>query len=69
MEEGSYYVYLAEAGHRVEFYSFKTGDVTEITNIVAQYIEGICVSPDRYWLLYSKQEQIESDIILMKNFR
>jgi Tol biopolymer transport system component len=69
VEEGIYYVYLMGDGYRVDFHSFKTGHDIKIAKIEGQRIWGICISPDRHWLLYTNEEPPESDIILMENFR
>jgi hypothetical protein len=70
VDDGIYYADWRETGYEAKFYSFKTGNVTEISKL-EQYLwtRGLCVSPDQHWLLYTKYEQSEADIILIENFR
>ena len=73
VEEGIYFV-TAEKPTRplIEFFSFATGKVTQITALekpVIQGIWGLAVSPDRQWLLFTQVDQQSSDIMLMENFR
>ena len=70
IEDGIYYAYQIGTDFRLEFYSFKTKNVTEICKLEGlDLLWGICVSPDRHYLIFSKQGQIQSDITIWENFR
>jgi Tol biopolymer transport system component len=70
VDKGIYYVNSTGVYDRVEFFSFKTENVTEIFDIGKKIAWGpICVSPDRHWLLYPHVDRFESNIMLKENFR
>jgi Tol biopolymer transport system component/tRNA A-37 threonylcarbamoyl transferase component Bud32 len=69
MEEGIYYTYSTGSDYILAFYNFETGNNTEICKLGGELDIHICVSPEQKWLLYAKQEQRDSDIILFENFR
>jgi Tol biopolymer transport system component len=67
-KEGIYFD--SELGFRsddgIHFFDFVSGVVTPTT----VYASGRpSISPDGLWILYAKQEEIESDIMLVENFR
>ncbi len=55
----------------IEFFSFATARTTRITVIKKELstATGLAVSPDGRWLLLGQNDQTESDIMLMENFR
>ena len=57
----------------IEFFSFTTGKVTLVATIegrIGSGADGLAVSPDGGWLLYSQLAQSNStDILLIENFR
>jgi Tol biopolymer transport system component len=65
--DGIYYInYRAKPGV-IEFFSFATSHVTRIAEL-PQSLSCLAVSPDQRWLLYSQRE-IDTDIMLVENFR
>jgi Tol biopolymer transport system component len=69
-EQGIYFA-TAENPSRplIEFFSFATGQVTQIAALEKPFYLGLSVSPDGRWLIYSQLDQSGSDIMLMENFR
>jgi len=58
----------------IEFFSFTTGRVTEVAPLpkpfrLATNPEGLSVSPDGRWILYTQEDQRDTDIMLVENFR
>ena len=55
----------------IEFFSFGTNWVTEFAAPPneASYGRGLAVSPDGRWILYGQEDQSNSDIMLVENFR
>jgi Tol biopolymer transport system component len=56
----------------VKFFSFATRQTTEIGTVEAEVIPryvGFTISPDSRWLLYTKLETFEADLMLVDNFR
>ena len=56
----------------IEFLSFATNRVTEFAAPPKEASlagGGLAVSPDGRWILYSQNDQANSDIILVENFR
>jgi Tol biopolymer transport system component len=60
-----------EAGYIVEFFSFATQAITHVITLgrVDAYISGLAISPDHHQLLYTKQDPINSDVMLVEDFR
>jgi Tol biopolymer transport system component/DNA-binding winged helix-turn-helix (wHTH) protein len=60
----------ARTGCAVEFFSFATRRVTQVAHLegVNEFLSGLTVSPDGRWLLYTQQNPISSDIMLVENF-
>ena len=56
----------------IEFYSFATGKVTTVATLEKRLLRGtsgLAVSPDGRWLAWSQIDQVNSDIMLIENFR
>lgn len=55
----------------IERLSPETGKVTQLFSqrSSASHMEGLAVSPDGQWILYSEQPPAEADIMLVENFR
>jgi Tol biopolymer transport system component/DNA-binding winged helix-turn-helix (wHTH) protein len=72
-DKGIYFATAEVPAHPlIEFYSFATGHVTLVCKLdkpIPQPQPGLSVSPDGRWLLFTQQDQIGSDIMLMENFR
>ena len=59
----------AKPGPAIEFYSFATRELEQITVLPEKARGSIAVSPDGQWLLYDQEEYASSDIMLVENFR
>ena len=75
VEQGIYFL-TAEKMDRpaIEFFSFTTGRVIEVAALakpfrVATNPEGLSVSPDGRWILYTQEDQRDVDLMLVENFR
>jgi hypothetical protein len=53
----------------LQFFSFADGKVKTITRIEKYPEWGLAVSPDERWLLYPQLDAVESDLMLVENFR
>jgi hypothetical protein len=69
VEEGIYYMRVIESAFVIEFSNFSTGDVRQIAEVEGEPSLYIDISPDRSFLLFSKYDREESDIMLVENFR
>jgi hypothetical protein len=61
-----------EARNPVKFYSFKTGEATQVGTAeptVSWDYSGISVSPNGRWLPYSYIANVNSDLMLVDDFR
>ncbi len=75
VEQGIYFL-TAEKRARpaIEFFSFMTGRVTEVAQLAKPFRpwtnpEGLSVSPDGRWILYTQEDRADMDIMLVENFR
>lgn len=57
------------AGNTVQFFDFGTRKVSKVLETDSSLSNGLSVSPDGRWLLFSKGEQDNCDIVLVENFR
>jgi Tol biopolymer transport system component/DNA-binding winged helix-turn-helix (wHTH) protein len=73
LEQGIYFVNLKAAPNpTIEFFSFATARTARLAVIekrVPLAPPGFAVSPDGRWILLVQDDQSESDIMLMENFR
>ena len=55
----------------IEFYSFATGRLARVAELpkARGYTLGLSVSPDDKWILYSQLDRLDSDLMLVENFR
>ncbi len=74
-EQGIYFL-TAEKPARpaIEFFSFTTGRVTEVAALTKPFRpwtnpEGLSVSADGRWILYTQEDRVDMDIMLVENFR
>jgi hypothetical protein len=69
-EKGIFYFNReVEPGAAIEFFDFATGDVSPVAALEhPNAFWGPSVSPDEQWILYVRFE-VESDIMLVENFR
>ena len=71
--DGIYFVDGSTMPARVRFLDFATERVKTITSLDLGYAIsgpwGFDVSPDGQWILFRRVDQVESDIMLVENFR
>lgn len=69
--EGIYFIPRAVAGepYYVCFLSFKTKQVERIIRLTAPVSEGLALSPDGRWLLYTQIDSTASDLMLVDDYR
>jgi hypothetical protein len=53
----------------INFLSFGTERVTRVARVEGRPGWGFNVSPDGRWLLYTRMEDIESDLMMVEGFR
>ena len=73
-ENGIYRIKFETAPPAIEFFDFATGrtlSMAQLPNESNQFIlpRGFCVSPDGRWIVFQKTDLVESDIMLVENFR
>jgi hypothetical protein len=73
LEKGIAFMASGEGSTRIEFFDFATRRTREITAVDlgsgAPSGEMFSISPDAKWILYGRVDQLESDIMLVENFR
>ena len=75
VEKGIYFMTAEQpARPAIEFFSFSTGKVTEVVALTKPFRpwtnpEGLSVSPDGRWILYTQEDRSDTDIMLVENFR
>jgi hypothetical protein len=73
VDSGIYFINTEVKSHPIlEFFSFATGQVKQIAAMekeATKWNPGLAVSPDGRSILYAEEDQNESDIILVENFR
>jgi hypothetical protein len=56
-------------GSHLDFFDFATGKIKTIANVEKPWNYGLAVSPDGRYILYSRIDQQDSDVMLVENFR
>jgi Tol biopolymer transport system component len=75
VEKGIYFLTAEQLSRpAIEFFSFTTGRVTEVTALAKAFRpwtnpEGLSVSADGRWILYTQEDRVDMDIMLVENFR
>jgi Tol biopolymer transport system component/DNA-binding winged helix-turn-helix (wHTH) protein len=72
VDQGIYFATVTSAGPVLEFFSFATGRVNEVTRLVKgpeKYIPGLAVSPDGRSILYVQMDRSGSDLMMVEDFR
>jgi len=73
VERGIYFATAEDPVHPlIEFFNFATGQITPVVTLEKQIPtspSGLAVSPDDRKLIYSQNDQIGGDIMLLENFR
>lgn len=70
-EAGLYFVPMNDPGARssIQFLSFATNKIKTIATIEKPLSQGLALSRDGRWLLYSQVDQAGSELMLVENFR
>ena len=68
-ENGIYYMRVLDSSFNLEYRDLVTNKVRILANVPGVAGNYIDISPDNTWILYTKEEQVESDIMLVENFR
>ena len=58
----------ASAARSIQFFSFRTGAVTVMAPIDGIPDQGLSVSPDARYILYSQSDQQSGELMLLENF-
>ena len=66
---GGIYFVPADAPMSVNYFDFTTRKIRQVFKIGKNFDEGLSVSPDGHWLLYSQFDEEDSDIMLVDHFR
>jgi Tol biopolymer transport system component/DNA-binding winged helix-turn-helix (wHTH) protein len=66
--EGIYFTPM-EAPTSVQYFDFATKHVRRSYKFEKNFVNGLSVSPDGRWLLYTQVDNASSDIMLVENFR
>jgi hypothetical protein len=53
----------------VNYFDFTTKEIREVFKVDKNFDDGLSVSPDGQWLLYSQFDEEGSDIMLVDHFR
>jgi Tol biopolymer transport system component len=75
VEQGIYFLTAVKlARPAIEFFSFTTGRVNEVVLLAKSFRpwtnpEGLSVSRDGRWILYTQEDRADMDIMLVENFR
>jgi Tol biopolymer transport system component len=73
LDRGIYFVNSNTTPHpTIEFFNFASGQTTQIATIekgLRLVAPSLAVSPDGQWILYAQVDSVESDIMLVENFR
>ncbi|MFY9573659.1 MAG: protein kinase [Blastocatellia bacterium] len=75
VEQGIFFLTAEQpARPAIEFFSFTTGKVTDVAVLAKPFKpwtnpEGLSVSADGRWILYTQEDRADMDIMLVENFR
>jgi Tol biopolymer transport system component/DNA-binding winged helix-turn-helix (wHTH) protein len=71
-DDGIYFIKIQwQIPSSVDFFRFSTAQVTSVVGLgkVNDFVSGFAVSPDHHEVLYAQRDPINSDIMLVENFR
>jgi eukaryotic-like serine/threonine-protein kinase len=70
VDEGIYFISKSSSSsdYLIQFYSFAGGKIKPVATIQKPVSFGLTVSPDRRWILYTQEDQLGSDLMLVENF-
>ena len=72
VDDGIYFINTGVKGaYAIEFFSFATGQIKRIAALynVNDFVSGLAVSRDHRRILYTQQENLAGDVMLVENFR
>jgi Tol biopolymer transport system component len=71
VDDGIYFIPMPndDGTASLQFLSFSSSTVRTITTLTGQISIGLAVSPDRRWVLYTREDVAGSDLMLVENFR
>jgi Tol biopolymer transport system component len=67
--DGIYCLRIVNGAQRLQFFDFATKTTTDVATLANAGGLALTVSPDRRYVLYSQQDQVGSDLMLVENFR
>ena len=71
VNEGIYFIPRPDFSGRysIQFFNFGTKRIRPISTVESGIDDYLSVSPDGRWILYSQNDQMGSDLVLVENFR
>ena len=71
VEDGIYFIPTRDpkSSDSIQFLNTNAGKIQRIASIEKPVANGLTVSPDRRWILYTQVDQAGSDLMLVENFR
>jgi Tol biopolymer transport system component/DNA-binding winged helix-turn-helix (wHTH) protein len=67
--QGGIYFVPADAPKSVRYFDFKTEEIRQILDMDKDFGYGLSVSQDGHWILYSQMDEVNSNIMIVENFR
>jgi hypothetical protein len=70
-DDGIYFIKIKQSSSGVAFFSFSNARITTVVDLVNvnDFVSGFAISPDHHQVLYAQRDPINSDIMLVENFR
>ena len=68
-ERGIYFMSQTEAGPAILFFDFATSKATRVALLDGPVANGLSLSPDGRFLIYSRYETVGADLMLVEDFR
>jgi len=69
LSSGGIYFVPAEAHRSLRYFDFATRQIRPIFGMEKEFGDGLSVSSDGRWILYSQEGDVNSDIMLIDHFR
>jgi hypothetical protein len=68
VEKGIYFV-PAEAPRSLRYFDFASRRARSVLEVDKALVDGMSVSPDGHWILYSQVDEENRDIMIVDHFR
>ena len=69
VDAGVYFIPAGNAaGGSIKFLSFATNKITQVTSSEKRLDDGLALSPDGRWILFTQYDQAGSELMLVDNF-